>query len=74
VAAPAAAPTAAPEAAPVADCEDFPNWKDADGNGCDIYEDERCCAKFGKSENEEGISADEACCVCGGGDELSDEF
>jgi hypothetical protein len=56
------------------DCEDFPNWKDADGNGCDIYEDERWCAEFGESENEQGISADDACCACGGGDELSDEF
>lgn len=55
------------------ECEDL-GFIDEDGNGCDVYEDERWCAEFGSVENEEGVTAGEACCACGGGEDVVDEL
>jgi hypothetical protein len=56
------------------ECEDYEGWVDTDGNGCDIYEEERWCAEHGETENENGVKAMFACCACGGGNELHEEF
>jgi hypothetical protein len=53
-------------------CVDYPDWKDEiEGMNCQEYEEERYCAEYGKLTDEEGYAANEACCVCGGGE--SDE-
>jgi hypothetical protein len=54
-----------PEPAPV--CNDWSSWLDNYGDGCFSYNTAWC----GVSEqytNEEGVDANDACCVCGGGD------
>eukprot|EP00984_Skeletonema_dohrnii_P024486 scaffold13607_cov117-Skeletonema_dohrnii-CCMP3373.AAC.10 len=50
-------------------CFDTPNWKDANGAGCDDYEehDEEGCPAYGNLyEGGMGIAAHH-CCFCGGG-------
>jgi hypothetical protein len=42
------------------ECEDQ-SFIDDDGNGCEVYEEERWCAEFGAQENSDGVSADDAC-------------
>lgn len=79
---PAASPSAAPSKAPVpstafpssspeAGCQDSPkNWYDSDGEdyNCLWYgSDPGNCRKYGNSFAREGKTANEACCVCGGG-------
>ena len=45
-----------------------PGWTDADGDGCGWYATGPLhCRNHGENENDEGITANEACVVCGGG-------
>jgi hypothetical protein len=48
-------------------CEDTPpNWTDAAGDGCDWYDGQ--CNEYGNWQGEgQTLSANDACCVCGGG-------
>jgi hypothetical protein len=51
------------------DCVDVPGWLDSLGNDCDHYSYAQgfyCLLKGWGFEND-GYTADEACCVCGGG-------
>ena len=52
-------------------CSDYNDWVDSSGYECDWYEtyDSPGCARFGYSyPNEDNITANDACCYCGGGD------
>eukprot|EP00984_Skeletonema_dohrnii_P033127 scaffold28633_cov67-Skeletonema_dohrnii-CCMP3373.AAC.4 len=46
-------------------CFDTPNWKDIDGDGCDLY-GENLCLKADEYTGDMGPSTTN-CCVCGGG-------
>jgi len=51
-------------------CHDYNGWIDKLGGGCDVYEfyDDPACPQYGSLfPNDDGISANEACCYCGGG-------
>ncbi|KAL7445710.1 hypothetical protein ACHAXM_009879 [Skeletonema potamos] len=49
-------------------CWDEPNWYDSTGDGCAWYEEERKCEYFGDQFwSIDGLTANEACCACGGG-------
>jgi len=48
-------------------CADFDKWSDGT-NGCFAYNKEiGWCDKYGMLSNYEGLSAKDACCICGGG-------
>jgi hypothetical protein len=50
-------------------CSDVPNgWVDSDEDGCDWYADgQDRCERFGDGYANDGKTANQACCVCGGG-------
>jgi hypothetical protein len=50
-------------------CSDNPNtWVDADNDGCDFYAKSNNCEVFGGAfAGDDGKTANEACCACGGG-------
>lgn len=49
-------------------CSDYPGWTFLDSDeDCPEFEQERYCATYGETKNENGTSANEACCACGGG-------
>jgi len=49
-------------------CVDAPAWEDADGDGCGVYAQPGWCGGWStRWANQGGLSAAEACCVCGGG-------
>ncbi|KAL7469316.1 hypothetical protein ACHAXS_009583 [Conticribra weissflogii] len=50
-------------------CWDQPNWYDSTGDGCGWYERGNNCESYGSQfpSYREGLTANEACCVCGGG-------
>mmetsp|Transcript_19216 Transcript_19216/g.19494 ORF Transcript_19216/g.19494 Transcript_19216/m.19494 type:complete len:513 (-) Transcript_19216:140-1678(-) len=52
-----------------ATCVDLEEWKDGDGDGCGVYEEHAWCFEHGGNVDGygNGVSADTACCVCGGG-------
>ena len=50
-----------------ATCVDLEEWKDGDEDGCGVYEEHSWCFEHGGNVDENGVSADMACCVCGGG-------
>eukprot|EP00559_Dactyliosolen_fragilissimus_P002387 CAMPEP_0184862142 /NCGR_PEP_ID=MMETSP0580-20130426/6658_1 /TAXON_ID=1118495 /ORGANISM="Dactyliosolen fragilissimus" /LENGTH=512 /DNA_ID=CAMNT_0027359883 /DNA_START=387 /DNA_END=1925 /DNA_ORIENTATION=+ len=54
--------------------EDGTEWSTKEWEeNCEIYEEnETWCEEFGENESEEGVSATEACCICGGGRDNSD--
>lgn len=53
-------------------CADYPDWEEkSDGMTCQEYEDKLYCAEHGNLTDAEGIEANDACCICGGGE--SDE-
>jgi hypothetical protein len=54
-------------------CVNYANWKDEDGNGCDFYFAGDRCRLYGSTSVPGGFSANEACCVCDGGNHLIDE-
>ncbi len=51
-------------------CINNVEWYDQNGNGCDWYElyDDLTCPKYGHFTNDDDITANDACCYCGGGD------
>ena len=66
-------PSKAPTAAPIEGdaCTDSLGWYDSDGDTCEWYAEGGRCARFGNYFQNFGETANQACCVCGGGD--SDE-
>jgi hypothetical protein len=54
---------------PSSECEDVPGWYDADGPeyDCTWYAQYGNCELFGSGLENDGYTANEACCVCGGG-------
>ena len=51
-----------------ASCMDYPHgWVDADGINCEYYAHPGYCNKFGSKFAKSGKTANQACCVCGGG-------
>ncbi|CAB9513786.1 unknown protein [Seminavis robusta] len=50
-------------------CSDSPaHWTDVDNDGCDWYAEDDNCQVFGSGyAGEDGKTANEACCFCGGG-------
>lgn len=71
--APSAFPTKAPTKAPTIPCSDsYENWYDIDGPqyNCEWYADGDNCANYGNFYANPmfgGLTANQACCVCGGG-------
>lgn len=68
-----AAPTASPPTpTPVpAECVDDATWADPWGDGCDWYDSVFICQAFGPLSLNDGKTAMEACCLCGGGASLA---
>ena len=62
-------PTSPPADSPVASCTDVPGWTDSYGDGCAWYVDAdgSNCALYGETGGTNGQTANDACCVCGGG-------
>jgi hypothetical protein len=58
------APTSSPTG-PV--CEDVPGWSDSDGDDCNFYAQDGACYVYGSCCKNDGYTANDACCVCGGG-------
>lgn len=50
-------------------CTDIPNFHDSDGEdfNCAWYAADSNCEKYGESFSSNGLTASEACCSCGGG-------
>ena len=53
------------------ECVDDPTWVDAWGDGCEWYEFRYLCQAFGPLSLNDGKTAIEACCTCGGGTSLT---
>lgn len=49
------------------ECKDTPNWTDADKHACNVYEKFEKCDPDRKYANQLNVTANEACCHCGGG-------
>jgi len=79
-------PSPPPAPAPASTCSDISGWSDTEGSTCCTYSFSRYCTPEGGEgagwdhsawgpitdyEDEEGISGYEACCACGGGDDVS---
>lgn len=62
-------PPVPPVPRPPEECTDVPGWYDSDGADfdCAFYAEEGNCATFGYGFENFGYTANEACCVCGGG-------
>jgi len=49
-------------------CEDFDGWISTDGKNCVDYETDALCIEYGDVFDKDGnMSANKACCICGGG-------
>ncbi|CAB9514551.1 expressed unknown protein [Seminavis robusta] len=49
-------------------CVDIDGWTDSVGDGCDFYDSENACREAGDSfPGPDGLTANGACCRCGGG-------
>ena len=61
---------------PTEDCTDISGWAESKGGmNCTQYEEERWCAEYGMLTDSNGVSANEACCFCWGGNrETHDEL
>lgn len=61
-------PTQAPS-----NCQDYANWKDSYGDGCEWYEenDSEGCPNYGEYFDGGMGTPNEACCWCGGGTETT---
>jgi len=46
-------------------------WMNTFHETCTMYGEEKWCTEHGLLENEDGMSAKEACCACGGGVHLT---
>merc|ERR1711976_965299 len=44
-----------------------PGWVDSDGNGCDFYASNPSNCEIGNSFPNQGLTANDVCCACGGG-------
>ena len=65
-----APPTPPPVNSPVSSCTDVPGWADSYGDGCAWYVDadgSNCAEYGGGNAGNNGQTANEACCVCEGG-------
>ena len=52
-------------------CTDEEGWTETEtGKTCSDYESERLCASMGMKLDNNGVAANLACCVCGGGTEI----
>lgn len=63
-------PTVAPtvSSVPTVTCNDVIDWVDSNNRGCDAYLSDEVCEFFGDIyEGSFGLTANEACCKCGGG-------
>ena len=49
------------------ECEDIAGWTDSEGDGCALYEAEEWCSIAEAYADEDGVTALDACCYCGGG-------
>lgn len=67
VPAPTPGPTPVP---PTGGCVDDPTWTDPWGDDCDFYSSGFLCQAFGPFSGNGGQTAKDACCSCGGGEEL----
>jgi hypothetical protein len=54
-------------------CKDTRGWKDSLGYGCSFYAQGDNCEKYGSSYKHWSKTANDACCVCGGGS-LNEHF
>jgi hypothetical protein len=48
-------------------CVDVPGWYDSDGDDCNFYAEDNNCQLYGSGFENFGYTANQACCVCGGG-------
>ena len=62
-------PTKVPTKAPVKPiCTNVSNWRDSDNDGCNWYtNNDPGCDDYGDCCKNQGYTANEACCFCGGG-------
>jgi len=61
-----------PSPTPPGACTDTPGWADAFGDSCSWYEEnDPTCSIGACCPSADGLTADVACCVCGGGDKGS---
>jgi hypothetical protein len=67
--APTKSPTSSPTGSPTVHCDDYPNWTDSYGDGCEWYEtyDQPGCPSYGNYFDGGLGTPNEACCYCGGG-------
>lgn len=56
-----------PTTPPPEECVDDTTWTDATGDGCDWYSNRFLCQAFALLFSNDGRSAFDACCACGGG-------
>jgi len=62
-------PNAEPE------CSDDPfGWRNDNGDDCKWYEEDDNCADYGDYVGIDGLTANDACCACGGGLDPADKF
>jgi hypothetical protein len=71
---PTAKPSSSPSSVPTLECFDVNNWYDSDGPGfdCTWYSAKDYCTNYGHLYENFGKTANEACCICGGGSHSSD--
>jgi hypothetical protein len=62
-----------PTSSPVFCTDSPPGWSDSTGPNydCEYYAVNNNCAKFGDMYEVNGVTANQACCVCGGGEDAS---
>jgi hypothetical protein len=46
-------------------------WMNGFKETCIMYGENKWCTEHGQLQNDEGISANDACCACGGGIQIS---
>eukprot|EP00979_Chaetoceros_neogracilis_P017655 scaffold10260_cov266-Chaetoceros_neogracile.AAC.68 len=65
--------TSSPTSTPVSCTDSPPGWSDSTGPNfdCEYYALNNNCAKFGDMYENSGATANQACCVCGGGEDGS---
>jgi len=71
---PSSKPSLEPSSSPSEVCTDSPeNWSDANGTtfDCNWYGSDNRCSLFGNNFENLDKTANQACCVCGGGDDSS---
>ena len=51
-------------------CEDYVDWENDIGETCSTYAENDWCEEFGHSLSKDGVTANEACCYCNGGNRI----